>query len=104
MEYIFFDIECANSYAGKAKICSFGYVVTDKFFNIKKRKDIIVNPESTFDKLALLRMGTELPYPQERYLAAGNFRKAYDEIKNLLTRKDVIIVGHGTHNDAEFIL
>ena len=33
MKYLFFDIECANCFGGKAKIYSFGYLVTDEQFN-----------------------------------------------------------------------
>ena len=42
MEYIFFDIECANCFNGDGKICSFGYVITDRFFNILEKEDIVL--------------------------------------------------------------
>ena len=29
MNYLFFDIECSNSYVESSKVCSFGYVLTD---------------------------------------------------------------------------
>ncbi|MBO5982295.1 MAG: hypothetical protein J6Q06_00265, partial [Clostridia bacterium] len=44
MDYLFFDIECSE---GKS-ICSFGYVLTDEFFCIKEKKDILINPQSYF--------------------------------------------------------
>ena len=28
--YLFFDVECANCFNGKGKLCSFGYVLTDE--------------------------------------------------------------------------
>ena len=29
MNFVFYDVECANCYNGKGKLCSFGYVITD---------------------------------------------------------------------------
>ena len=34
MNYIFYDIECANCQYGQAKICSFGYVVASEDFEV----------------------------------------------------------------------
>ena len=48
MEYIFFDIECANCFQGRGKICSFGYVITDESFNVISKNDILMNPHSRF--------------------------------------------------------
>lgn len=48
MDYVFFDIECANCIEGQAKICSFGYVVTDEQFDVIEREDLIVNPKAPF--------------------------------------------------------
>lgn len=104
MEYIFFDIECANMLHGKAKICSFGYVLTDSSFNILEKKDILINPASFFDTYALKRMGTTLPYPKEEYEKAGKFPSHYEKIKGLLTKEGRMAVGHGTVNDAHFLL
>lgn len=44
MRLLFFDIECANHYNGKGKICEVGYIITDEKFNILARKDIPINP------------------------------------------------------------
>lgn len=104
MRYLFFDIECANMFEGKAKICSFGYVLTDTDYNILEKKDIVINPASPFDRYALKMMKTTLPYPKEVYDSAGKFHVHYDNIKALLTEKDQIVVGHGTINDAHFLL
>ena len=48
MNYIFFDIECANCQNGQAKICSFGYVITDESFTVLEKEDWIVNPKAPF--------------------------------------------------------
>ena len=42
MKYLFFDIECANCFEGKGKICEFGYVLTDEAFNEIESKEIII--------------------------------------------------------------
>ena len=39
MKYVFFDIECANCYQGKGKICSFGYVITNENFDVEEKYD-----------------------------------------------------------------
>ena len=48
MNYIFFDIECANCEGGQAKICSFGYVVTNEAFEVLEKEDLLVNPRAPF--------------------------------------------------------
>ena len=48
MKYVFFDIECAAVFKNVAKICAFGYVVTDEQFNVLAREDILLNPKGKF--------------------------------------------------------
>ena len=48
MKYVFFDIECACVYKCVAKICAFGYVVTDENYNVLAKEDILVNPKGKF--------------------------------------------------------
>ena len=48
MNYIFYDIECANCQNGQAKICSFGYVVTDESINVLEKRDVVINPRAPF--------------------------------------------------------
>ena len=45
MKYLFFDIECANSFDGICKMCSFGYAIFDNKFNKIESKDILMDPE-----------------------------------------------------------
>ena len=56
MKYTFFDIECANCIEGQAKICSFGYVITDEQFNLLEKEDLIVNPKAIMKIKTLSRM------------------------------------------------
>lgn len=47
MKYVFFDIECACVYKNTAKMCAFGYVVTDGKFQVIEREDILLNPKGS---------------------------------------------------------
>ena len=49
MEFLFFDVECANCFGGVGKMCSFGYVLVDSEFNVIETDDIVMNPEAPFD-------------------------------------------------------
>lgn len=104
MRYLFFDIECANCFQGKGKICSFGYVLTDRNFIILEREDILVNPRSRF---YLVGRGNgpdlELAYPQSAFRHAPAFPDAYPKIYQLLSAPDTIVFGHATHNDVSFV-
>ena len=48
MKYLFFDIECASVFKNTAKICAFGYCLTDEDFHILEKEDILVNPQGGF--------------------------------------------------------
>ena len=49
MNYLFFDVECANSFDGVGKICEFGYIFTDENLNIIKQGIHLINPNAEFD-------------------------------------------------------
>lgn len=38
MKYLFFDIECASVFKNTAKICAFGYCLTDEQFHILEKR------------------------------------------------------------------
>ena len=42
MRYLFFDIEGANNYNYIAKMCTFGYVITDDKFKLNTKIDVII--------------------------------------------------------------
>ena len=68
MKYVFFDIECACVFKSVAKICAFGYVLTDEQFNVLEREDILLNPKGKFhltDRKG--REGLVLPYEYEDF-------------------------------------
>ena len=103
MDYLFFDIECSE---GKS-ICSFGYVLTDEFFCIKEKKDILINPQSYFHTGPWGKKakdeGITLAYPVSEFKAQPPFPALYDMIKVLIKRKGTTIVTFSGDNDARFL-
>ncbi len=100
MRYLAFDIECCDG----AHICEFGYVITDEDFNVKEQKDIIINPEHKF-RLTGRPGGRDiyLSFTEEQYYSSPLFTEYYEEIKNLLERKDQVVIGHSVSSDAGFL-
>lgn len=104
MNYVFFDTECANCKNGNGKICSFGYVKCDESFNIIKKKDILINPESPF-MLGNAKNGDgiKLAYPLFKFRNSHTFPYYYEEIKSLLENKDNVIFGFSLSQDINFL-
>ncbi len=104
MKYVFFDIECACVFKNVAKMCAFGYVVTDENFNLLAREDILMNPRGKFhltDRKG--KEGLVLPYEYEDFKKYPPFPAAYRKIKNLLEGKDTLVLGHATLNDVNYL-
>lgn len=99
MNYCFFDIECANCYGGKGKICSFGYVLTDEDLNVIEKKDIIINPRASFN----LGPDLKLAYTKSEFRQAAPFPDYYDEIGALLEYPEYIVLGYSIENDCNFL-
>ena len=102
MRYVFFDIECADG--GKGSICSFGYVITDAFFNELESDDIVINPESRF-RLAGRSKHPEIlfAYTEEEFRKAPSFPNFYQRIRALLEREDQLVIGHSVQDDVNFL-
>lgn len=104
MNNLFFDIECANTKDGICKICSFGYIITDSNFNILKKEDLIINPESQFDWYFFKKdSNIKLAYPKETYLEYPNFKDQFSKISNILTNSYDTIYGYSVSSDVRFI-
>ncbi|MBQ3041044.1 MAG: hypothetical protein IJD42_05535 [Clostridia bacterium] len=104
MNYIFFDIECANCFQGQGKICSFGYVITDEEFNIIEKRDIVINPRSKFHLVGHgNHPGIVLAYEEAVFKAAPTFPNFYKEIRSLLQDKNSLILGFSVMSDANYI-
>ena len=105
MNYLFFDIECANCLHGEGKICSFGYVKTDENFNILRKKDILINPNAPFIlNDTITHKGIRLAYPYYRFKQSHLFPTYYWEIKKLLEDKNNIVMGFATEQDVSFLI
>ena len=104
MNYIFFDIECANCFQGQGKICSFGYVITDEQFNVLEKRDIVINPRSKFH---LIGHGSHpsivLAYEEAVFRAAPLFPTFYPEIRALLQDENNLVFGFSVMSDANYI-
>lgn len=98
MDYLFFDTECADG----NRLCSFGYVLCDRDFNIVEKRDILINPECSFR----LGRGDEqwitLSYPEEEFKKAQNFAAQYELLKNILCAPNRVLFGHGISADLGF--
>jgi len=104
MQYLFFDIECACVYKSVAKICAFGYVLTDERFRVLEREDILINPKGKFHLTD--RKGGEglvLPYEYEDFKQYPVFAREYQRIKALVENKDYLVLGHATGNDVKYL-
>lgn len=99
MNYLFFDIECANCFNNRGKICEFGYVLTDTNFNELERDNIIINPNAKFDSYVIKKM---LTYTKQEYKNAKLFPSYYKQISNIIS-SDVMIFGHSIDSDARYL-
>lgn len=100
MRYLFFDIECAD---GVRAICEFGYVLTDENFKIIQQKNILINPKHKFNLAG--RKNQEdlvLTYSYEEYCQHEEFPEVYDNIRFLMSQKDLLIFGHAVCNDIRY--
>lgn len=103
--YLFFDVECANCYGGQGKMCSFGYVLTDKKFNVIESDDLVMNPECEFDwYLFKNKNDIKLAYPKEYFYSQPSFPHFYGKIKSLLTSPDRTVFTFGYSLDLGFVV
>lgn len=104
MKYLFFDIECSVVSKKAAKICAFGYCLTDEKFNILEKEDLLINPQGGFHLTD--RKGTQglvLPYEYERFKSCPTFLDYKDKIYGLLQDSDTLVAGHATMNDVKYL-
>ena len=104
MKYLFFDIECSVVSKYAAKICAFGYCLTDEKFNILEKEDILINPQGGFHLTD--RKGTQglvLPYKYEDFKKYPTFCEKAEKIYGMLQDKDTLVVGHATMNDVKYL-
>ncbi len=104
MKYLFFDIECAGVSKNKARICAFGYCLTDENFQILEKEDVLINPQSKFhltDRRG--QQGIVLPYSYGEFKNYPTFTEVFPRIKKLIEDTDTLVVGHATMNDVKYL-
>ena len=101
MQYLFFDIEGANCYNFISKMCTFGYVITNEKFKVKSKIDVVINPDSPFDKHIVLENMNA--YPLSYYSSRPPFNYFYKSLKKILTEESQLIVGWSIENDVKYI-
>ena len=104
MNYLFFDIECAGVFKDKAKICAFGYCLTDEQFHIIEKQDLLINPQGNFhltDRKG--EQGIVLPYKYADFKNYPTFLQRADKIYSLLQDKNTLVVGHAVQNDVKYL-
>ena len=101
MNYLFFDVECANSFDGKGKICEFGYVLTDENLNVLKNGIYLIDPDAEFQDYIIWKI---ISYKPDEYYAAPKYPIVYQmHIKDLLELPDTVWIGHGIKNDIKYL-
>ena len=104
MKYLFFDIECSVVSKKAAKICAFGYCLTDEKFNLLEKEDLLINPQGGFHLTD--RKGTQglvLPYEYGKFKNYPTFSQYAEKIYGLLQDKDTLVMGHATMNDVKYL-
>ena len=104
MKYLFFDIECSVVSKAVAKICAFGYCLTDEKFNILEKEDLLINPQGGFhltDRKGA--KGLVLPYEYGDFKKYPTFLQYADKIYALLQDVDTLVVGQATTNDVRYL-
>lgn len=100
---VFFDLECANCSGGTAKICEFGYVITDDQLNIIKEDNLLINPRAPFNIYGFEKAGLKLSYTPAEYKKNPPLSERYEFIKELLTDENNRVFGYSTEYDAEYL-
>lgn len=104
MQYVFFDIECACVYKETAKICAFGYCLTDEQFNIIEKEDLLINPKGKFHLTdGKGRVGIVLPYDYKEFKNYPVFSQIFPRIRELLQGESRRVFGHATFNDVKYL-
>ena len=103
MKYLFIDFEFSNSYMNEPKICEFGYVLCDENFKILDDQDILINPGKGGTFQPSHRGVFHYYHPMNNYYKAKEYPAFYDEIKRLLTDKDILVFGYAVDGDINSV-
>lgn len=87
-----------------AKICAFGYCLTDEKFNILEKEDLLINPQGNFhltDRKG--EQGIVLPYEYGKFKQFPTFVQRLEKITSLLHDTDTLVLGHAVQNDVKYL-
>lgn len=104
MKYLFFDVECSNSFDGIGKVCEFGYVLCDENLNVIKSDDLPMSPGKGSGNRFYLKgrnheKDIELAYEDEYYYEQPEFPHFFKQIKKLMEDPDTICFAYSMDND-----
>lgn len=103
MKYLAFDLEAANGYK-LYSVCSFGYVLADENFNIIKKDNVWINPRCKYNLNGTRKnVGIDLHLDKNLLDNSLDFKGVYDFVKNLLTDRDMCIIGHAIESDVNML-
>lgn len=110
-KYVFFDIECANTFQNEGKICEFGRVITDSNMQNTSKALYLVNPGKGSDfRFHLLgrkkQSDLHLRYEEDNYRAyyeSPEFDYYIDNIEFLFAQSNVLLFGFDVLNDLEYL-
>ncbi len=98
MNYLFFDIECANPRFNS--ICTFGYYLVDEQYTVIEHDDILINPETSYDPYVIKHI---LHYTTEELEAHMPFPCYHDRLRALMQTKETLVFGFSISNDIRFL-
>lgn len=103
MNFLAFDIEAANGYK-LYSICSIGVVEADENFNVVRRENIWINPKTKYNLNGTRKnVGIDLHLDKQLLEQSPDFGEIYGKISSILTRPDVIVLGHAVDSDVRML-
>ena len=103
MKYLAFDIEAANGYQ-LSSVCSIGVVIADEHFNVEYRDNIWINPKTKYNLNGTRdNVGIDLQLDKELLDRSPDFKEVYGKIKELLTDKQYLVLGHAVDSDVRML-
>lgn len=100
MNYLFFDIECADNIDRHGRIYSIGYVLCSERFHVIRQEDLLINPQSHWNEYVLRKI---LAYPQSIFDSKPDFGEMYPRLTELFSSA-AYAIGFSIDNDLSFLL
>lgn len=101
--FLAFDIEAANGYK-LYSICSIGIVVADSNFKVLHRENIWINPKTKYNLNGTRKnVGIDLHLDKELLDNSPDFSEVYPRVVELLTDKEVLVLGHAVDSDVRML-